>query len=123
MQRALARQAAIERQLSNYLHLECGHLQTYETFQAYRFAAKVGVTYCEECEDTIKIAKPPKRPPLPETPMFLWRKRLLRDVGHKDKLPKLYEKIGNLNESNKPGLYNRISGKAYGKQELITRKR
>ena len=70
MQRALARQAAIERQLSKYLHLSCGHLQTYETFQVYRFAAKSGTTYCEQCEKPMTIAKPPKRSPLPDNPMF-----------------------------------------------------
>lgn len=80
MQRALARQAAIEKQLSKYLHLECGHLQTYETFQVYRFAAKSGVTYCENCEKTVKIAKPPKAAPLPQEPMFLWHSRPARDA-------------------------------------------
>lgn len=70
MQRALARQAAIEKSMSKYLHLECGHLQTYETFEVYRFAAKSGVSYCEECEAPRKIVKPPKRPPLPQEPLF-----------------------------------------------------
>lgn len=70
MQRALARQAAVEKQLSKYLHLSCGHLQTYETFQVYRFAAKSGVTYCEQCESPMQIAKPPKAAPIPQEPMF-----------------------------------------------------
>lgn len=82
MQRALARQAAIETQLSKYLHLSCGHLQTYETFQVYRFAAKNGITYCEQCEATMTVAKPPKRPPTPQEPMFLWHSRPVKDAPH-----------------------------------------
>lgn len=80
MQRALARQAAIEKSLSKYLHLSCGHLQAYDTFEVYRFAAKSGETYCENCEKTVKIAKPPKAAPLSQEPMFLWLSRPAKDV-------------------------------------------
>lgn len=83
MQRALARQAAIEKQMSKYLHLSCGHIQVFETFERYRFAAKQGKTYCEECDELVTIVKPPKKPPLPEEPLFLWLSRLGRGAPHK----------------------------------------
>jgi hypothetical protein len=94
MQRALARQAAIEKNLSKYLHLACGHLQTYESFEVYRFAAKSGFTYCEECDDVMQIVKPPKQPPLPETPLFLWLSRLVRGAPRKDVRQELYALTG-----------------------------
>jgi hypothetical protein len=71
MQLRLARLAAIERSLSRYLHLTCGHYQTLETFDQYLvFRPKKGWTFCENCNENVEIAKPPKRPPLPEEPMF-----------------------------------------------------
>lgn len=94
MQRALARQAAIEKSLAKYLHLSCGHLQTFETFEVYRFAAKSGETYCEICEATMKIAKPAKQPPLPQEPMFLWRSQLARDAPRNAGQQELYVKTG-----------------------------
>lgn len=104
MQRALARQAAIEKQLSKYLHLSCGHFQSYDTFEVYRFAAKSGETYCENCERTVKIAYPRKAKPLPETPLFLWHRRLGRDALHNAAQRELCGKTAHCAASNKPEL-------------------
>lgn len=71
MQLRLARLAAIEKSLARYLHLECGHYQTLETFNLYLvFRPKKGLTFCESCNENVKIAQPPHRRPLPQEPMF-----------------------------------------------------
>lgn len=102
MQKALARQAAIERELCKYLHLSCGHLQAYETFEVYRFAAKSGETYCENCESTVKIVFRRKAAPLPQEPMFLWHNRPARDAQRSAGRLELSDRIGHYAGSNRP---------------------
>jgi len=72
MQLRLARLAAIEKRFCKYIHLECGHYTTLESFDMYLvWRPKKGWAFCEICNDEVKIAQPPKRKPLPEEPMFL----------------------------------------------------
>lgn len=72
--RERAQKAAIEKQMSRYLDLSCGHMQTLETSERYAFAALsiLGVLhlYCERCGDFSTIAPKKERPELPEEPLF-----------------------------------------------------
>lgn len=73
MQERLARQAAIERAISRYLHLECGHYSTLETDLFYSNARpRRGVTWCENCNKWVEIAKPPEPPKYPDDPAELF---------------------------------------------------
>lgn len=72
MQKALARQAAIESELARYIRLKCGHMTCLETAQLYSQWAKRGYVYCERCEDYIAVVKPRAAKPYPQEPMFLW---------------------------------------------------
>jgi hypothetical protein len=69
-----ARQAAIEKQLSRYLVLSCGHMQTLETSERYAFAALsiLGILhlFCERCGDFSTILPKKERIELPEEPLF-----------------------------------------------------
>jgi hypothetical protein len=69
-----ARAAAIEKQLSRYLVLSCGHMQTLETSERYAFAALsiLGVLhlFCERCNDFATIAPKEESPEYPEEPLF-----------------------------------------------------
>ena len=61
----------MEKKFARYLRLNCGHLQTLETFDQYIcFRPKRGWTYCENCDDFVKISQPLKPPDLPMEPMF-----------------------------------------------------
>lgn len=64
-----AQEAAIERELSRYVPLECGHLTTREVIIIYTCFGKVD-TYCETCEEWRDIAKKSKPVPVPAEPMF-----------------------------------------------------
>lgn len=71
LQERMARQAAIERAISKYLTLECGHMSTLEVDEGYSiWRPKKGMTFCENCHDWVKIAKPPAPTPTPDTPLF-----------------------------------------------------
>lgn len=64
-----AQEAAIERSLSRYVALSCGHVTTKEVMVLYAVFGRVD-TYCETCGDWFQLA--PKNEPviLPEEPMF-----------------------------------------------------
>lgn len=72
--RERAQQAAIEKQLSRYLVLSCGHNQTLEDTERYAFASLriLGILhlYCERCADFARIADKKPQAPLPDTPLF-----------------------------------------------------
>lgn len=71
MQKALARQAALEKGLAKYIHISCGHYTDLETQERYGFARpKRGMVYCEDCDKWLKPVKPPVPPDLPNEPMF-----------------------------------------------------
>lgn len=55
-----AQEAAIERSLSRYLYLECGHLVTLEDAKLYDFIThKAGSYYCEKDENFFPLKSPP----------------------------------------------------------------
>jgi hypothetical protein len=71
MQLALARQAARERSFARYLHLECSHYITLETFDMYLvFRPKRGFAFCEIDNKWVKISKPTMRTAPIQEPMF-----------------------------------------------------
>lgn len=73
MQKDAARQAAIDRSLSKYLHLLCGHYSTLETDLFYsHLRPKRGFTWCEICNDWVEIARPPSPPTYPDDPAELF---------------------------------------------------
>jgi hypothetical protein len=73
MQERLARQAVIERALSKYLPLVCGHFSTLDTDLSYScYRPKRGVTFCESCNDWVEVQKPPAPPEYPDNPAELF---------------------------------------------------
>jgi hypothetical protein len=67
----MARQAAIERELARYIHIECGHYTELETQQRYAVLRPKGhPVYCEKCDKWLKPMPPSPRQQLPETPLF-----------------------------------------------------
>lgn len=73
MQRDLAREAAIERQLSKYLHLICEHYSTLETDLFYsHLRPRKGVTWCEVCHKWVALKKPLPPPIYPDDPSLLF---------------------------------------------------
>jgi hypothetical protein len=72
-QRRAAQQAAIERSLSRYIRLVCGHVTTPDIDLAYsvwRTKAHRGKFYCENCDDW--IAQKPFAEPVEDSdiPLF-----------------------------------------------------
>lgn len=73
--REMARQAAIEKQLSRYIKLSCGHMQTIETSEVYAFCALRTLgnvqLYCERCAVYSTIV-PNRRSKMeyPQEPLF-----------------------------------------------------
>jgi hypothetical protein len=70
MQKELGRQAAREKELARYIHMDCGHLTTRETQETYGLWRRRGMAMCEQCEDWQRITRPRKRPDYPQDPMF-----------------------------------------------------
>lgn len=71
MQKALARQAAIESDLARYMELDCGHFTTLEVQQLYsRWKPKRGMAMCEHHNDWVLIKRPREVQELPQTPLF-----------------------------------------------------
>jgi len=70
MQKALARQASIEKELARYIHLVCGHLTTLQSAQKYSHWSRRGYVFCERCDNNIAVVKPRARPDYPQEPMF-----------------------------------------------------
>lgn len=72
MQREMARQAAAERELARYIHVECGHYTDLETQQRYAVFRPKGpkTVYCEKCDDWLRPMPPKQRPPMLEQPLF-----------------------------------------------------
>jgi hypothetical protein len=71
LQQRMARQAAIERAISKYLFLDCGHKSTLQVDEGYSiWRPKKGMTFCENCHDWVVISKPPAPPAIPDTPLF-----------------------------------------------------
>src|SRR6516162_3460532 len=73
MQRALARQAAQERELARVIRITCGHFTYLEDQQLYAvWRPKRGLVFCEKCNKWLAVMPPPVAPDLPNEPMFLW---------------------------------------------------
>ena len=72
--RERAAQAAIEKQLSRYLKLSCGHFETLETAERYAFAALSILgelhVFCEKCNDFARIVKIKSVTEYPDNPLF-----------------------------------------------------
>lgn len=69
--RDAAQRAAIDKSLSKYLHLVCGHYSTLDTDLFYScYRPRRGVTYCETCDKWVEVEKPPKQDTTSDTPMF-----------------------------------------------------
>ena len=60
----------MERRLSRYIHLTCGHLTTWETDMVYRMGGSPRDKYfCEKHGRWVKAVKY-KPAPIPEEPLF-----------------------------------------------------
>lgn len=72
--RNYAKEAAIEKALSRYVRLACGHFTDIPTMQVYEMPEDPkGFTFCEleSCEGMREVIKAKRnRIPLPETPPF-----------------------------------------------------
>src|SRR5215475_2493040 len=69
--RDAARYAAIERSLSKYIHLSCGHLTTLDTDLVYsHLRPQRGVSFCESCNQWVTVKRPPTTETVSDTPLF-----------------------------------------------------
>jgi len=71
MQREMARQAALEKNLARYIPIMCGHMTDLETQHRYAvWRPKRGLVYCDKCDDWLAVKPPPKATVYPQQPMF-----------------------------------------------------
>lgn len=67
-----AQKAAVEKRLSNYLYLICGHLSTWEVDRIYSFGRPAkNKSWCEECSKWVTIKqRVTTKEKYPDVPMF-----------------------------------------------------